>query len=415
MAVHVGSEPFDHLLKAYARLVVRLGVNVQFGQRVVINSEVEHAPVARALAEAAYLAGASFVSIDYRDQELLLAQVRSGPDESLGRVLPHELQGIAAWRRDRPAVIFLTGNPHPGLMNGVDPARVMMAQPISRTREVAAATSVNTVPWTVVAAPNPGWADFVFGSSDLTALWQAVAVAMRLDEPDPVQSWRQHLATLATRRDMLNLRRFDRVRFSGPGTDLTVGLAAKSRWITAGMTSMDGTEFVANMPTEEVYVSPDWRRSDGVARTTAAFYLMGNVLVEGLTLKFSDGALVEATADRGEEAVRHQLGNVPRARHLGEVAIVDGTSRVRRTNLTFGDMLYDENVASHIAWGNGYPTAFEGAVPLSREERIEAGLNQSSVHVDVVIGGPVVEIDGLSADSTTTPLLRGNTFVLTEA
>jgi aminopeptidase len=410
------SEPYERLLESYAKLVVRVGVNVQLGQRVVIRALPEQVEVARALAAESYRVGAAHVTIEYRDPHLQRLQVEHAPDDQLGRVLPHEVEGIKAWREDRPAVIALTGNPNPRLMDGLDPARLAKSQPFAMMAELIALISTNEVAWTVVGAPTPGWAESVLGTSDTARLWDAVATAMRLDEDDPVQSWRDHLAELARRRDILNGRAFDRVRFHGPGTDLTVGLAGESQWICAGMENADGVEFVANMPTEEIFFSPDWRRADGFARTTAPFFLMTmSTLVEGLEIELADGTVTGARAARGEEAVHHQLDSVPRARHLGEVAIVDGSSRVRRTGLTFNDMLFDENIGSHVAWGNGYPPGFKGSMDWTPEERIKAGLNQSATHVDIVIGSPDVEIQGIAADGTVTPIVEGDVFVLDDA
>ena len=410
------TEPYDHFLEAYARLVVRVGVNVQPGQRVVITGQVEHAPVARAIAAEAYRAGASHVTIDYADLVLKRSAAELAPEEALGTVLPYEVERVTAWREDRPAVIALSGNPHPTLMDGLDPERLAKMQPVEVMREVMPIIAANTVAWTVVAAPNPGWAQSVLGSPDLERLWQAVAVATRLDQDDPVQAWRAHLAKLHARRDLLNARKFDRVRYRGPGTDLTIGLPETARWLGGAATSADGVEFVPNLPTEEVFISPDWRRADGFARTTAPFILPGlNVLVEGLELELVDGTVKGARAERGEDAVRTQLDSVPNARHLGEIAIVDGDSAVRRTNLVYGDMLYDENVGSHIAWGNGFPVAFERGREQTPEQLRQAGMNSSPTHVDVVVGSPDVEIDGIHADGTVVPVTRGDTFVLSDA
>ena len=294
-------EPLDAVIEAYAKLVVRVGVNVQFGQRVVIRGAVEHAPVARVIAAEAYRAGASHVSIDYTDSVLTRAAVDHAPEASLGRVLPHEVEGIRAWREDRPALITLTGNPQPTVMEGADPARLAASMPMDLMREFLPIISTNLIAWTVVGAPNPAWAQTVFGEPDVDRLWQAVAVAMRLDQDDPVDAWRAHIAKLAGRRDRLNARQFDRIRFRGPGTDLTVGLLPSSTWVSGAMTNADGTEFVANMPTEEVFTSPDWRRADGTLSTTAPFFLMAvNTLVDGLRLELSDGQIRGASADRGE-------------------------------------------------------------------------------------------------------------------
>jgi aminopeptidase len=406
-------EPLDDLIEAYAKLVVRIGVNVQFGQRVVIRGAVEHAPVARVIATEAYRAGASHVSIDYTDAVLTRAAVDHAPAESLGRVLAHQVEGIRAWREDRPAVITLTGNPQPSLMEGADPARLAASMPLELMREFLPIISTNLVAWTMVGAPNPAWARTVFGEPDVERLWRAVAMTMRLDQDDPVDAWRTHLAKLAGRRDRLNARRFDRIRFRGPGTDLTVGLVPTSTWVSGAMSNADGVEFVANMPTEEVFTSPDWRRADGTLSTTAPFFLMAvNTMVDGLHLELSDGTIRGASADRGEAAVQTQLATIPRARHLGEIAIVDADSAVRRTGLTYSDMLFDENAGSHVAWGQGFATTLSNGMQLSAEQRIDNGLNQSNTHVDVVVGSPDVEIDGLDASGHTVPITRGDEFVL---
>lgn len=408
---------FDHLLDRYARLVIRVGVNVQLGQSVVIRACPEQLAVARALTKEAYRVGASNVTTDFTDSYALRAKVELAQVEFLGSVAPWEVEGVKAWREHRPAVIVLVGNPHPGLMDGLDPDRMARLDTTTIEAEILPLLATNQVAWCVVGAPTPEWAESLFGTPDLVRLWDAVATAMRLDCDDPVQAWLDHLAKLRERADMLNARAFDQVRFQGPGTDLTVGLTpGATQWLTAEMTSANGTDFVANMPTEEVFTSPDWRRADGHARVVSPFMLPGlNQRVEDLALELYDGRIASVTAAEGEDAVRHQLESVPRARHLGEIAIVDGSSRVRRTGITYGEMLYDENIGSHVAWGNGFTAAVKGAVDLSPEGRVDSGLNQSPVHVDVVLGNSEVRIDGIAADGIMVPLVEGNDFVLPTA
>ena len=406
------TEPYDHLLESYARLVVRVGVNVQPGQEVVISGLPEQADVARALAHEAYRVGASRVTITYEDLHLRRSAVQHAPEEMLGRTPTHQLEGIRAWRESRPAVIRLTGNPAPDLMEGLDPRRLAQAQPVDLVAEVSPILTTNQVAWTVVGAPTPGWAASV-GLPDVARLWDAVAKAMRLDEADPVDAWRRHLEKLATRAATLNDHAFDRIRYRGPGTDVTIGLAERSTWRGGSAQNEDGVEFVPNMPTEEVFVSPDWRRADGVVRTTAPFFLASmGALVEDLQLELRDGTITGARAARGEAEVRQQFDLIPRSRHLGEVAIVDSDSRVATTGLVFKDMLYDENVGSHIAWGFGFPFSVEGAMDLSVPERIARGLNQANTHVDIVVGSPEVQIDGIHQDGTLVPVTRGDEFVL---
>jgi aminopeptidase len=408
------SEPFDHLLEKYARLVIRVGVNVQPGQEVVIRCLPEQADAARALAEEAYWVGASRVSIDYADPHLQRSAVAHGPEDQLGFSRPDELDRVKAWRDSRPAVISLTGNPFPTLMDGLDPERLAKSAPISLIQEVMPIISTNQVAWTVVGAPTPGWAASV-GVADVATLWDAVAVAMRLDEADPQQAWRDHIAKLRARAGVLNGHGFDSVRYRGPGTDVTIGLAGASRWIGGSLENQDGVEFVPNMPTEEVFFSPDWRRAEGTVKTTAPFFLatMG-AIVEGLELELHDGTITGVTAAHGEAEVQKQFELIPRSRHLGEVAIVDSDSRVATTGLVYKDMLYDENVGSHIAWGMGFPAAFSGALELSPEQRVDSGLNQANTHVDIVVGSPEVQIDGVHADGSVVPVTRGDEFVLTD-
>jgi aminopeptidase len=288
------SEPFDHLLEKYATLVVRLGVNVQPGQPVVIQCLPEQSAVARALAEAAYRVGAASVSIKYDDPYLQRAAVLHAPEETLGVTSPFELDEVRSWRETRPALIRLTGNPHPGLMDGLDPARLAKSAPTDRIGELFPLLSTSHLAWTIVGAPTPGWADSV-GVGSVAELWEAVAQAMRLDQDDPVAAWRAHIAKLKGRADALNANAFDRVRYQGPGTDVTIGLAPQSRWQSAESESSDGVAFVPNMPTEEVFLSPDWRRAEGTVRTSAPFFLatMG-AMVEGLELELRDGTITGA-------------------------------------------------------------------------------------------------------------------------
>jgi aminopeptidase len=408
------SEPYDLLLEKYAALVVRVGVNVQPGQEVVISAMPEQADAARAVAAEAYRVGASRVVVNYDDPFLQKAAVEHAPEEMLGKTAEHTLAQVRGWADSRPALISLSGNPHPTLMEGLDPDRLAKSVPIDVIREVAPIVTTNKVAWTVVGAPTKGWADSV-GVADVAQLWDAVAVAMRLDQADPIAAWRSHVEKLKARAAILNAHGFDKIRYRGPGTDLTLGLSDRSRWVGGSVENDAGVEFVPNMPTEEVFVSPDWRRAEGFVRTSAPFFLstMG-ALVEGLEIEISDGTITGAKAERGEEAVQAQFDLIPRSRHLGEVAIVDADSAVARTNLVYKDMLFDENVGSHVAWGMGYTVGMDGSLDLTPEQRIGEGLNQSDTHVDIVIGSPEVQIDGIHADGSVVAVTRGNEFVLTD-
>ena len=251
----------------------------------------------------------------------------------------------------------------------------------------------------------------VFGEPDVARLWEAVAHAVRLDEADPVAAWQAHVAMLEARTQALADLGLDAVRLRGPGTDLTVGLGAHSRWAHGLNETADGRRFVANLPTEEVLTTPHRDRTEGTVRSTRPLVLAG-VVVEGLTLRFERGVVVDATADRGFEVVARELEADDGARRLGELALVDGSSRVGRTGLTFFHTLYDENATCHIAYGQSAGAVDDEAEALAPDEQLARGINQSRLHTDFMVGGPEVAVDGLLADGTEIPLIRDDVWQL---
>ena len=398
-------------LERYARLAVEVGSNVAKGQVVWVVALPEHAELARAVARIAYEMGARYVDVDYTDQHVRRARIEHAPEDSLGWTPPWALARIDHLAASHGALIQIVGDPEPELLADLDGARVGK----TRSKEVAEryvkATNQRLINWAIVAYPNEGWAKTVFGEPDVERLWEAVASATRLDEPDPVKAWRAHIDKLVERATLLNERAFDSIRFRGPGTDLTVGLIRGATWCTALETTVDGRRHVVNMPTEEVFTSPDRRRTEGTVRSTKPLALAGNI-VRDLEVRFEGGRAVEVNASSGADLIREQLRQDENASLLGEVALVDGDSRVGRSGLTFLNTLFDENASCHIAYGAGILEAIPAGETKSEAELDELGFNVSTIHTDFMIGGPEVEVDGVEAGGAEVPILRSDEWQL---
>ena len=273
------------------------------------------------------------------------------------------------------------------------------------------AVNERLVNWTIAAYPTEGQARQVFGESDVDRLWDAVARAVRLDAADPAGAWHEHLEKLRRRSERLNDLALDAVRFKGPGTDLTVGLLPGARWMCGVGETRDGIRHVGNMPTEEVFTCPDRHRTEGIVRATRPL-AVGGAIVRDLELRFEGGEIVEVSASTAGDVVRGQLEVDEFAKRLGEVALVDGESAVGKTGMTFFNTLFDENATCHIAYGAGVVFGIGELEGLSPDELRERGVNMSSVHTDLMIGGPEVDVDGITADGSVVPILRGDVWQL---
>jgi aminopeptidase len=388
----------------YAELVVRVGANVQPGQLVDVLAGLEHVAIVREVARAAYRAGARYVDVRYVDPHVRRALIESNAgDDVLSWTPPWLLSRERAFGDEHAAVVALTGDAEPELLADLPGQRVGMARMVELARESSRQTTEQLCNWTVVGVPNAGWATQVFGEPDVERLWELVEHCVRLDEPDPAAAWQAHIRKLGRRAQALDALQVDALHFQGPGTDLTVGLLPESRWMGVESETVDGVAFVANMPTEEVYTTPDARRTEGVVTATMPLSVYGTI-VRGLRVRFSGGRIVEVDADEGADVIRGQLATDEHAAALGEVALVDGTSRIGKTGITFFDTLFDENATCHVAYGDAYAEAVEGG-------RIE-GVNVSPVHTDFMIGGPEVTVDALTRSGSSVPLLRENVWKL---
>jgi aminopeptidase len=389
----------------YAELAVRVGANVQPGQLVDVIARVEHATVARAVTREAYKAGAAYVDVFYTDQHIRRAMIEGAADDVLSWTPPWLLKRAKQVGDERAAVVALTGDAEPNLLADLPGERVGKARMIELAQESNRQINEQLNNWTVIGVPNEGWAQQMFGEPDLERLWKAVEFTVRLDEDDPVGAWRAHVARIGHRARTLNELQIDTIHFRGPETDLRVGLLPESRWQGCESLTADGLPYIANMPTEEVFTTPDMRRTEGYVRSTRPLALYGRV-VEGLHVRFEGGRIVEVRAGKGADVVQGQIDTDETAAYLGEIALVDGTSRIGQTGLTFFDTLFDENTTCHVAYGGAYAEAVDGGV-------IE-GVNTSNVHTDFMVGGPEVDVDAVTRSGTVVPLLRNDVWQLEE-
>lgn len=403
------SDRIADLQQKLARLLVRTGANVGEGQDVDVVCQPEHRALAHAVCEEAYLAGARHVNINYWDPFQKLFRLRHADKETLEYV-PDWWDARSQELIDKHgARITLAGDPHPGLLDGIDPERSKLDRmPVTpKWLEVPMSGEAN---WCIGPGPNEAWATKIFGEPDVERLWEAIAVTTRLDEPDPVAAWNAHLDRLMARADSLTELELDRLEYSGPGTDFTVGMMEGHRWVAASIETSWGRRFIPNMPTEEVFTTPHRERTEGTASTTMPFLLEGTI-VEGLKLTFEGGRIVDIQADKNGEIVRGHTSRDEGASRLGEVALVDVASPVNQTNILFHNTLFDENAACHMAWGQGIEWAVPG-LSNDHDEQVKAGFNRSSVHLDVMIGSDQLDVEGVTKDGRRVQLLKAGEWVL---
>ena len=391
-------------LERFAHLAVDFSANVQPGQIVTIEAETGMEPIVRAVAERAYERGARFVDPTYFDPYVKRSRLQHAPDDSLEFVPEWYGNRMLQLGDLRAARIVFVPRVSPGILNGVDPKRAGRDQ-LPDIRERLEIINKRLVNWTIMPFPTQPWAELVYpdldGEAALARLAQELSHVCRLDENDPVAAWRERKETLHSVAARLTEHHLDAIRLQGPGTDLTVGLLPTSLWEGGSATTVDGIEHMPNVPTEEVYTTPDPTRADGVVRATKPLDVAGTI-VRGLEVRFEGGHAVDIQADSGAEVLRERAGYDADASRLGELALVDREGRIGTLGTTFYNTLLDENAASHIALGNAYELTV-GAEDVPK-------INKSAIHVDFMIGGDDVEVTGLTADGGEVAVLRGGTW-----
>ena len=390
----------ETITQRLAELVVRAGANVQPGQIVSVAAEPGKEHMTRAVAEAAYKAGAKFVDVQFFDPHVKRARIAHAADDTLEYVPPWYGQRMLALGEVRAARVAFSGPTAPGLLDGLDPVRAGLDR-LPSIKESVQILNERTTNWSIVPAPNPAWAELVHPDLDpqaaLDKLWSQIEHICRLDEPDPVAAWRARRDELVSSAEQLTARGFDALHYEGPGTDLTVGLLPGATWLAARLTTVDGVEHMANIPTEEVFTSPDPVRTEGVVASTKPLVLSDGTVVRDLRMRFEAGRVVELDASSAAETMRTLIERDEGAARLGEVALVDKAGRIGALDTVFYDTLLDENAASHIAIGVGFPF-----VAGELADRV----NQSEIHIDFMIGSDELRISGITPDGDRVPVLH---------
>jgi len=391
-------------IERMADLAVEFSANVQPGQIVAIEAEIGMEPIVRAVAASAYERGAKFVDATYFDPYVKRARLQHAPDDTLEFVPDWYGKRMLQLGDVHAARIIFVPRVSPGILNGVDPKRAGRDQ-LPDIQERLVIINKRLVNWTIMPFPTQSWAELVHpeleGEAALERLTEELMHVCRLDEDDPVAAWRERKETLHSVASRLTERHFDAIRFEGPGTELTVGLLPTSLWEGGTTTTVDGVEHLPNLPTEEVYTTPDPTRADGVVRATKPLDV-GGTIVSGLEVRFEGGHAVDIQADSGADVLRERAAHDEDASRLGELALVDREGRIGTLGTTFYNTLLDENAASHIALGNAYEIA------VGPEDR--AKINKSTIHVDFMIGGDDVRVTGITRDGEEVPVLRGGTW-----
>ncbi len=405
---------FEHMLEKYADLAVRVGVNVQKGQNLQINAPISAVEYVRKVVKKAYEAGARNVYVEWNDDEITRTRFDLAPDEAFLDYPMWKAKGMEELAENGAAFLSIISS-NPDLLKGVNPDRIANAnktagQALEKYRNYSQSDKIS---WSVIAVPSDSWAEKIFpdlsSEEQVKKLWDAIFQATRVDVEDPVQAWKEHNATLHAKVEYLNKKKYKKLQYKAPGTDLAVELPEEHVWIGGGGENEKNIEFVANMPTEEVFTVPKKDGVNGFVSSTKPLNYGGS-LIDQFTLTFENGRIVDVKAETGEDTLKRLVETDEGSHYLGEVALVPHSSPISQSKILFYNTLFDENASNHFAIGNAYAFCIEGGKTMSRDELVEKGANSSITHVDFMVGSSEMDIDGITADGTVEPVFRNGNW-----
>jgi len=413
---------FERMLRAYADLTITIGLNLQPRQRLLIigpiangGASLEAAPLVREITASAYRAGARLVETLWGDEAALAARLQHAPRDSFGEFSAWLPNALVQHIEGGHAVLSIYANDPDQLKDAPPDLVATLQQATARSvRPFREHISRNQTNWAVVAAAASSWATRVFPGAEpsqrVARLWDAISRLCRLDRPDPIAAWETHLFGLAARTDYLNAKQYSALRYTGPGTALTIGLPPGHVWVGGRSANAAGILFAPNLPTEEVFTMPHKDRVDGVVRSTKPLSY-GGTLIENFSLRFEQGRVVAVKAERNETVLQRLVEMDAGAARLGELALVPHSSPVAQTGVLFYNTLFDENAASHVALGAAYTFTLRGGEAMSEDEFEQSGGNRSATHVDFMIGSPQLDVDGVLPGGAVEPVMRAGEWI----
>jgi len=401
---------FEEKLRAYAELAVKVGVNIQPGQYLLVNTSVDALDFARLVVKEAYKAGAGRVHVNFSDDEMDRAFFEHASEDEFNRY-PQWVVKMRDELIERKGALLWIDAADPDKLSGIPTERLATFQKVSGAalKNYRNAVMKDLIAWSIIAVPSAKWAGKVFpdlaAEKQVPALWEAIFKTVRIGEGNAVENWRTHVANLESRAALLNDKKYAKLHYTAPGTDLTIALAPQHKWLTGGSKTPDGTVFIANMPTEEVYTLPVKQGINGYVSNTKPLVYQGNI-IDGFKLTFEEGKIIDAKAEVGHDLLQELITVDEGSSYLGEVALVPHESPISASEILYFNTLFDENASNHLAIGEAYPTCLEGGRDLESGQLEALGANISVTHEDFMIGSGDMDIDGVLADGTVEPIFR---------